>query len=164
MATTSDPGSTNFVDDYLPALLAQASSLLSSQFHEIVVANGFTVSEWRVLATLADGKPMTVGRLVQITVTKQPTITRVLDRMEEKGYVERLPYETDRRITLVQITKTGRAMVARLVPQARAHEMRALEPFGQQRAEELKSILRGIIQMHRAPAPETDVAILSRKA
>ena len=164
MTTTPEPANINFVDDYLPALLAQAASLLSSQFHQIVVANGFTVSEWRVLATLADGKPMTVGRLVQITVTKQPTITRVLDRMEEKGYVKRLPYETDRRITLVQITKTGRAMVARLMPQAREHEMHALEPFGQRRTEELKSILRGIIQLHRAPAPETDVAILNRES
>ena len=122
-----------------------------------MVANGCTVSEWRVLATLADGQPMTIGRLAQIAVTKQPTITRVLDRMEAKGHVERLPHESDRRITLVRITKGGRRMVARLIPQAREHEMRVLEPFGLQRAEELKSILRGIIQSHRAPAPDADV-------
>jgi len=155
--TTTEADALGFVDDYLPALLAQASNLLSSEFHEIVVANGCTVSEWRVLATLADGQPMTIGRLAQIAVTKQPTITRVLDRMEAKGHVERLPHETDRRITLVRITKVGRRMVARLIPQAREHEMRVLEPFGLQRAEELKSILRGIIQSHRAPAPEADV-------
>ena len=141
----------SFVDDYLPALLAQASNLLSSEFHEIVVADGCTVSEWRVLATLADGRPMTIGRLAQIAVTKQPTITRVLDRMEAKGHIERLPHRSDRRITLVRITKTGRKMVARLVPQAREHELRVLEPFGLRRAEELKTILRDIIQAHRTP-------------
>ncbi len=48
---------------------------------------------------------MTVWRLVQVTVTKQPTITGVADRTEEKRYVERLPYKTDRRIT-----RTGEAM------------------------------------------------------
>ena len=43
----------HFVDDYLPALLAQAGQLLSVRVHCEVAAKGFTVSEWRVLSTLA---------------------------------------------------------------------------------------------------------------
>ena len=35
----------DFVDDYLPALLAQASRLISGEFHLVVTAQGFTVSE-----------------------------------------------------------------------------------------------------------------------
>lgn len=155
MATRKVEGeAVSFVDEYLPALLAQASNLLSSEFHEIVVADGFTVSEWRVLATLADGEPMNIGRLAQITVSKQPTLTRVLDRMEAKGHVKRLSHDTDRRVTPVRITKAGRRMVSRLIPQALELEMRVLEPFGLQRAEELKSILRGIIESYRGPASE----------
>ena len=49
-----------FVDDYLPALLAQASHLISGEFHRIVTAKGFTVSEWRVLASLAGAEPMSI--------------------------------------------------------------------------------------------------------
>ena len=90
-------GCGRFVDDYLPALLAQASHLMSSEFHRVVVAHGFSVSEWRVLASLADSEPMTIGRLTQITVIKQPTVTRLLDRMNAKGHVERLAHDTDRR-------------------------------------------------------------------
>ena len=44
---------TRFVDHYLAALLAQASHLISSEFHTVVRANGLSVSEWRVLASLA---------------------------------------------------------------------------------------------------------------
>jgi DNA-binding MarR family transcriptional regulator len=143
-----------FVDGYLPALLAQASQLISGEFHRVVAAHGFTVSEWRVLATLAGGEPMSIGRLAQITTFKQPTVTRLLDRMEAKGQVRRLLNDGDRRITLVGITAAGSRLVARLIPLALEHEQRVLEPFGLRRAEELKATLLGIIELHRRPASE----------
>ena len=144
----------HFVDDYLPALLAQASALISGEFHRVVTAHGFTVSEWRVLATLAGNDPMSIGRLAQITTIKQPTATRLLDRMEAKGQVERLEKNGDRRITLVRITPAGSGLVSRLIALAREHEQRVLEPFGLQRAEDLKSTLRSMIELHRTPAAD----------
>src|SRR5262249_7002873 len=102
----------HFVDDYLPALLAQASHLISGEFHRVVTAKGFTVSEWRVLATLAGGEAMSIGRIAEITVMKQPTVTRVLDRMEASGHVKRLAHEADRRVTLVRITASGSRLAA----------------------------------------------------
>ena len=141
-----------FVDDYLPALLAQASQLISTEFHAVVQASEFSITEWRVLATLTDSDGMSVGRLAQVSVSKQPTVTRLLDRMESKGYVERFDHDADRRVTLVRITEAGRTIVADLVRQAREHEQRVLEPFGLRRAEALKTTLRQIIDLHRPPA------------
>jgi len=139
----------HFVDDYLPALLAQASQLISGEFHRVVTEKGLTVSEWRVLATLAGGEPMSIGRLAQITVMKQPTVTRVLDRMEAAGHVARLAHGGDRRVTLVSITPSGSKLVAGLIPLAREHERRVLEPFGAKRAAELKDTLTHLIEMHK---------------
>jgi DNA-binding MarR family transcriptional regulator len=144
----------HFVDDYLPALLAQASHLISGEFHRVARAHGFAVSEWRVLATLAGNDPMSIGTLAQITTIKQPTVTRVLDRMEAKALVKRLHDANDRRVTLVRITPQGTRMVSRLIPLAREHEQRVLEPFGLQRAENLKGILRSIIELHRGAETE----------
>jgi DNA-binding MarR family transcriptional regulator len=153
-AASARADAARFVDGYLPALLAQATYLISSEFHRVVAAQGFTVSEWRVLATLAGGEPMSIGRLAEISTIKQPTVTRLLDRMQGKGHVERLENDGDRRITLVGITPAGSRLAARLIPLARAHEQRVLEPFGLQRAEELKSTLRSIIELHRPRAAE----------
>jgi DNA-binding MarR family transcriptional regulator len=147
----------HFVDDYLPALLAQASHLISGEFHRVVTAHGCTVSEWRVLASLAGKPPMSIGRLAQVTTIKQPTVTRVLDRMAAKGHVKRLDDSDDRRVTLVRITPAGSRMVARLIPLAREHEARVLEPFGLPRAEDLKATLRQIIELHRAANGEAPV-------
>lgn len=148
-----------FVEDYLPALLAQASQLISGEFHAVVTARGITISEWRVLATLAGSEPVSIGTLAQVTTMKQPTVTRVLDRMEAKGHVERLQSDEDRRVTLVRITAAGARVVARLIPLAREHEQRILEPFGLERAEALKSTLRGIVELHRATASDPATGI-----
>ena len=137
-----------FVDGYLAALLAQASHLISSEFHEVVREHGLSVSEWRVLASLAGAKPISIGQLAQAAVMKQPTVTRVLDRMAARGQVERLGHDGDRRVTLVRITAAGSRTVSRLIALAREHEERVLEPFGLTRAEELKATLRRIIELH----------------
>ena len=143
-----------FVDDYLPALLAQASQLISSEFHAVARQHGFSVTEWRVMATLAGGVPVSVGRLAQVTLTQQPTVTRLLDRMEVQRHVERLPHASDRRVTLVRITRKGARTMEHLMALARAHELRVLEPFGLLRAEELKTTLRQMIALHAGTAPD----------
>lgn len=155
-ATEAQP-KRRFVEDYLAALLAQASHLISSEFHKVARQHGFSVSEWRVLASLAGGDSISIGRLAQIAVMKQPTVTRMLDRMSQKGHVERLPHESDRRITLVRITDAGERTVGHLMELAREHEMRVLEPFGLASAEALKSTLRRMIELHESvPSDDED--------
>ncbi len=151
------PVERRFVEDYLPALLAQASRLISNEFHQVARQHGFSVSEWRVMATLAGGEPVSIGRLAQVATLKQPTVTRMLDRMAAKGHVERLPHESDRRITLVRITTAGERTVKQLMDLAREHETRVLEPFGLASAEALKTTLRRMIELHEGAPGEVVV-------
>ena len=130
-----------FVDNYLAALLGQASALISTEFHAVVQANGFSVNEWRILATLTGSSGMSIGGLAEVALTKQSTATRLLDRMEAKAYVERFAHDTDRRITMVRITAQGQKIVTDLICQAKEHERRVLEPFGLKQAEDLKEAL-----------------------
>ena len=143
-----------FVDDYLPALLAQASHLISGEFHRIVTAKGFTVSDWRVLASLDGAEPMSIGALARLTTMKQPTLTRVVDRLQARGHVRRIAHESDRRITLIQITPGGDKLVAGLIDMAKEHEHRVLEPFGLARSNELKKTLKQMIEMHAGLAQD----------
>lgn len=138
-----------FVDDYLLALLAQASQILSAEFHAVVIRRGLSVTDWRVLSSLAGGGPVSIGRLAQISVTKQPTVTRALERMIQRGHVERVRHHGDRRVNLVRITPAGQAMVAELMREAKQHEAEIIAPFGQERAELLKATLRELIRQHR---------------
>ena len=149
MAKKTDPAEAPFVDHYLPALLGQASHLIQSEFHRVVKAKGLSIAEWRVLATLASGQPMTTGKLDEVSLTKGPTATRMLDRMQARGQVERLAHDGDRRVTLVRITAEGRRKVSRLILLAQEHEKRVLAPLGARRADELKATLRRIVELHQ---------------
>jgi DNA-binding MarR family transcriptional regulator len=92
--------------------------------------------------------------LAQPVLAPQPTVTRQLDRMVAKGLVQRIAHASDRRLTLAPITPRGQALARGLIERARAHERRALAPFGRERAMLLKLVLAEMIEQRRRPAAQ----------
>lgn len=138
-------GGGRFVDDYLAYLLAGASHEISSQFHRHVRAAGLAVLEWRVLASLAEGDGRPVGEIAALVLAKQPTLTKLIDRMAASGLVRRGRSAGDRRQRLVYITPAGRRRVAPLLVAAKRHEAAVLATLGPEDARRLKGILRRLI-------------------
>lgn len=137
-----------FVDDYLLYLLGRASLQVSNQFHAIAKARGLSVLEWRVLGQLSSG-PETVSTLADMALSKQPTLTKVLDRMVKDGLVVRLEDAADRRRTYVRLTEKGRSLAAELVPLAREHEAQVLAGYAPKEAAALKRTLKTLIARTR---------------
>jgi DNA-binding MarR family transcriptional regulator len=138
-----------FVESYLAYLLARASHLVSREFHAHLRAAGLALPQWRVLASLADGDGRTIGALARMALTPQPTMTKIVDRMEADGLVARAPAPADRRSTLVRITAKGRATVLPLIDRARRHEAEVLRGFSAGEAEALKGALARLIARSR---------------
>jgi DNA-binding MarR family transcriptional regulator len=67
---------------------------------------GVTQAEAHVLARLSVG-PATVGELHRAFGHKRSTLTSVLDRLEERGYVTRTVNPADRRSLIVKPTSSG---------------------------------------------------------
>lgn len=137
-----------FVDHYLAFLLAQASSRISREFHREVEAAGLSVTEWRVLASLEGSEGESIGTLSQLTLTKQPTLSKVVQRMENEGIVARTRVRADRRQTVVRITPKGHRLTDALRDRAIAHQERVLEPFGREKAELLITMLVDLLALH----------------
>ena len=141
-----DPGANRWdVDDYLSYLLARASHLVASEFHREVRAAGLTVLEWRVLATLSDGRARTVGELASIALAQQSTVTKLLGRMQAEGRVARNDGEVDRRQSLVRITRAGRGALGTLLARSKRHERAAVARLSARDAVLLKSALKKLI-------------------
>lgn len=132
---------TRFVDGYLGYLLGQANHALYKEFDRQVRAAGLSSIEWRVLATLHDGEPVAVSTLASEVLAKQPTVTKLVQRMAEQGWVELLADPLDQRRTLVGITAGGRRLVRPLVDKARAHEQSVLRALGVSEQTALKRLL-----------------------
>lgn len=150
-----------FVDDYLLYLMARASALASAGFHNQVRAMGMQVYEWRIMAVLYGTNGVTVGGLARRCLIKQPTVTKNIDRMEERGLVARSPSPEDRRQVIISLTDQGRAIVADLVRRAGAHEAEVLAEFSSDEAETLKRVLRRLIESHKEDSPSDFAATLA---
>jgi MarR family transcriptional regulator, organic hydroperoxide resistance regulator len=134
-----------FVDSYLPYLLARASFSISSEFHAQVEAAGFTVSEWRILASLSGVKQRTVGELADIVLAKQPTVTKMVLRMVDQGLVMRTACTQDKRQAWVSLTPKGKKTVQPILKNAALHEKQILESLGDVQSKALKVILQKLI-------------------
>ncbi len=72
-----------------------------------------TPSQLTVLSTVHRCGPLTLGELAECERVAPPTITRVVTKLEEQGYLERLPDPDDRRIVRVRVTAKAEELVAR---------------------------------------------------
>lgn len=124
--------SERFVHRHLPYLLARASHALWRGFEPQVRAAGLNSLEWRVLATLSDSEPITVGQLALEVLAQQPTVTKSLDRLSAQGWVERLADAADARRARVRLTAAGRRKAGPLLAAADAHQRQRLQALGLQ--------------------------------
>jgi DNA-binding MarR family transcriptional regulator len=135
-----------FVDEYLGYLLGQANHALYKDFDVHVRAAGLTSIEWRVLATLHDGEPLTISQLANEVLSKQPTVTKLVQRMSEQGWVMLKADPVDQRRTMVAATIAGKRLVRPLVEKAREHEAAMLRTLVPSEKAALKKLLAKLAQ------------------
>jgi len=109
--------------------IRHASQLLSRRFQDRLAPFGLTPFHWVVLCCLwvEDGLPTSIicARLDQVG----GTLTGVLDRMEERGFVVRARDPQDRRIWRIWLTEEGRSLKELLLPVAEANLKVAVQDF-----------------------------------
>jgi DNA-binding MarR family transcriptional regulator len=130
-----------FVDGYLGYLLGQANHALYKDFDAHVRAAGLSSVEWRVLATLHDSEPLTISELAREVLAKQPTVTKLVQRMADQHWLLLQADVNDQRRTLVAATAAGKRLVKPLVQEARLHEARILSALGATEKAALRKLL-----------------------
>lgn len=138
-----------FTDDYLLYLLAHVSAAASEDFHAELERDGIPISTWRVMTSLFPDKQLNVGTLARMCFLKQPTLTRILDRLAKQGLVERIHAETDRRGVLIGLTAQGQDLARNNIDKARAHERSLLGGFSAENEAALKQQLRDLLTRFR---------------
>ena len=131
-----------FVEGYLGYLLGQANHAVYKDFDAQVRSAGLSSIEWRVLATLHDSPALTVSDLAQQVLSKQPTVTKLVQRMVASGWLELESDSADQRRTMVRATRAGIACARPLVLRARKHEAALLAALGEADAAALMSALQ----------------------
>ncbi len=77
-------------------------------------------------------------------IERAPDVTRLVDRLEKRGLVERDRSAADRRLSLTRITSAGIDLLARLAPRLTALESHLAERLSLRDRRELSRICEGI--------------------
>lgn len=98
--------------------LVAAADALVDQFKQLFQSHGLTLTQFNLLRLLLTGNPEgeTCGALRDRMLHRVPDITRLVDRMEREGLVERQRGVADRRVVLVRITPEGQRRCESLYP------------------------------------------------
>lgn len=138
----------SFARNYLSYLLARASHIVSSVFHESLEQWNLSVPEWRVLACLSDVEGLSVGELAAMAIMKQPRLTKVLDGMVESGLIRRRGAPEDRRRVTIHLTAKGASKVKPVLAAAKQHEEDFLGHFTRDERLTIKYALDLLIDRH----------------
>ena len=93
------------------AELALAVGSLRCAGSQRLVRMGISMTHFHVLTLLRHNQAMPMGRLADILDASMSNATGIIDRMEERGLVERVRVPDDRRIVLVRPTQAGLDLV-----------------------------------------------------
>ncbi len=93
----------------------------------------------RILRGAPEGLPC--GEIAGRMITRDPDMTRLLDRMEKRGLISRARESRDRRMVLARITREGRKIVQRLDEPVRKIHNKQLGHLGTERLRALRELL-----------------------
>lgn len=102
---------------------------------ELAKRHGLTGPQLLLLKELSLTGMTSSGKLAELARLSGPTVTHILDRLEEKGLVIRSRSEKDKRIVLVRISEKGEARLASspsLLQEHFVHEFTKLEKWEMQ--------------------------------
>ena len=131
------------LESYLPYRLSVASNKVSALISKAYEARfGLTIPQWRLLAILSEGLPLSQQGLVSRTAMDKVTVSRAAQALITRGLIQSRPSEKDRRAVELSLSPAGVAIVQEVAPVALAFEKSLIEAIGAQAAEKLETMLR----------------------
>jgi DNA-binding MarR family transcriptional regulator len=103
-------------DPYAPIIadFRASMTMLKCASSERVLRLGVSMAQLHILYTLQRNGEMTMSRLADVLNVSLSNATGLIDRIEERGYVERTRVPEDRRIVKIRVTPDGERMLDEL--------------------------------------------------
>jgi len=123
--------------------LLRTTDMLSRGLVKVLKIGDLSATQYNVLRILRgslDGLPC--GEIASRMITRDPDITRLLDRLEKRGLISRCRETKDRRMVMARITPEGLKLLARLDEPVQAAHRKQLGHLGRERLRALTELLR----------------------
>ena len=138
---TQTPATERKLGDFLCFAVYSANLAFGKAYRPILEGLGLTYTQYITLICLSERDHQTVSELGQNLFLESNTLTPILKKMEEMGYVRRERDTTDERQVVVSLTDSGRALRAKAASGANLTGATGLS------AQEFKALQKAVRQL-----------------
>ena len=144
-AKTSEPGKTprrGSPEEAAFLELVRTTDLLSRGLVRIIKSEDISSTQYNVLRILR-GSPegLACGEIANRMITRDPDVTRLLDRLEKRDLISRCRETKDRRTVMARITPEGLKLLARLDEPVQDAHRKQLGHLGRERLQALTELM-----------------------
>ncbi|MBK5491747.1 MarR family transcriptional regulator [Bacillus sp. TH13] len=104
------------LEEFLSVMIHRTDLKLNKYYQKVVTPFNLSIESWDILVILWEKDGVTQKEISQRSGKDQPNIARMLFALEKKGYIYRIPHETDRRSLRVYLTENGKKLKDELFP------------------------------------------------
>ena len=122
--------------------LVRTADILARPVAQLLKTEELSATQYNVLRILR-GSPhgLTCGEIGNRMITRDPDITRLLDRLEKRGLVSRCRETKDRRMVLTRITPSGLKLLRRMDDPVQEEHRKLLGHLGKEKLRSLSGLL-----------------------
>ena len=119
---------------------------LKHEFHELMQDSGFTFPQLSVISILAKHGKQKVSEISEKMGLSDSTVSGILDRLEQKGIIERKRTREDRRVVKIDLSKGSKAICCEFHQKREEHFAKLLEKLSM---EEINEIIKAFQILNR---------------
>lgn len=152
----------------LPQQFLKARESLMSHFRPILNHFGVTEQQWRILRVLDEHGKLEPREICEMCQILSPSMTGMLNRMEELGLVARQRVPTDQRRVMVRLASRGDVLIDEIAPLIERQYRLIEQACGQEVIDTLRLALDSFVvalgdNVPRVDLPETEIALPGRR-
>lgn len=130
------------------------SNRISGTFSRALQEQGVSVAEWVALNQLGSGAPLSPAGLADAMGMTRGGISKVLDKLQFKGWISRTTSQEDNRVQLLAVTRRGKRVLPELTTIADSNDERFFGALDATERATLRKLLQKLAdthQMHNIP-------------
>lgn len=135
------------LDHYWPYQISVLSDRIARRTARIVKAHALNLSQWRVLAAVAEVPGRTAVEVVRVTPMDKGIVSRATRGLLDLGLLRREASQTDGRLSHLYLTQTGQALYQTLTPQVEAIAQTVADTLDAAEQQRLTETLRALVQV-----------------
>jgi len=133
------------LEDFLPYRLSVAANAVSKRIAKTYAPYKLSRTQWRVMAVLAGADKITAQAVSDKTGMDKTTVSRAVGKMLDRDLIERGTSQQDGRFAPLSLNAKGRAMFAKIAPEALHQEQELKDMFSGADLRKLMSALDKLV-------------------